>query len=62
MVLSLFNALGQSVTTSEVQLAIGPNTVELNISGLRAGPYYLKIRTSENKVIIRKLTIIGETH
>ena len=62
LVLRLFNALGQTVIQSEVQLVTGPNTVELNISGLRAGPYYLKIQTSDDKVIIRKLTVIGETH
>jgi hypothetical protein len=58
--LKLFNTLGQVVAQSEVQLVSGSNTVELNISGIKAGPYYFKLQTSDDKTIIRKLTVIGE--
>jgi len=62
LVLKMFNTLGQTVVQSEARLVTGQNTVELNISGLKAGPYYLKIRTSDDKIFIRKLIVIGETH
>lgn len=59
--IKLFNALGQTMIQSEAMLESGANTVEINLSGLRIGPYYLKIKTADDKIIIRKLTILGET-
>jgi len=61
LTLKLFNTLGQTVTQKEVNLEAGQNMVELDISSLRAGPYFLKIQSSDDKIIIRKLTVLGET-
>jgi len=56
----LFNSLGQAVLGSQLMLESGANTVEIDISGLKTGPYYLKIQTADDKVVIRKLTVFGE--
>jgi PKD repeat protein len=61
LILKLFNTLGQAVIQEEVKIEAGPNSVELDISSLRAGPYFLKIQSTDDKIIIKKLTVLGET-
>jgi len=61
LTLKLFNTLGQAVFQDVVKIDAGANTVELDISSLRAGPYFLKVESQGGKPVIKKLTVLGET-
>ncbi|MEI8007329.1 MAG: T9SS type A sorting domain-containing protein [Bacteroidota bacterium] len=61
LTLKLFNTLGQAVIQDAVRIESGLNTVEIDISSLRSGPYFLKIQSPDGKIIIKKLTVLGET-
>ncbi len=61
LTLKLFNTLGQAVIQDAVRIETGMNTVEIDISSLRSGPYFLKIQSPDGKIIIKKLTVLGET-
>jgi len=52
---------GQVVMQSEKLPEPGANILEINISGLKEGPYFMKAQTTDPKSIIRKLTIIDNS-
>ena len=54
----LFDQTGKTVRASSYTLTKGDNIIQLNVSDLAKGPYYLKILTTEGGSIFRKLFIV----
>ena len=56
--LSLYNLTGQIVRNSKSVVHQGDNLIRMDLSTLPAGPYYLKLSSSEGGSVVKKLSVV----